>query len=307
MLYTCKLSEFCCLPCSNSLQASSIKHADQPGYRRTHNDFLLQRVLVRRLRQPPDKLLEIAVHFLTDVLEFANLQEGLDALRADLDWVIISYGLPSAGVLALELLRQSRPQKSQSAVYPSVAAPVDFVFPRSAVIQKLSVLVSCLGWAAVPGDGNYSICRQAQQMLSRILDSVLSAPPAPVVQQPPPAPSHQQQQQQLPRSSAKQTEVQMSRYKNSSSNYAHTGPGHGLNTITPNTDSEMYNPAAASSSNDFSNTITANAHANFDSATTFDDDDPITSWSWFDNLENDGDFWNQLAEHPYLHYNPQEP
>lgn len=83
------------------------------------------------------------------------------------------YGLPSAGVLALELLQQSQARGHASKQ-----------FPRSEVIQNLSVFVACLGSMHTEGDGNYQLCLQARRMLQRILDTVLSpqepaAPPNP--------------------------------------------------------------------------------------------------------------------------------
>jgi hypothetical protein len=73
------------------------------------------------------------------------------------------YGLPSAGVLALELLQQSQARSHASKH-----------FPRSEVIQNLSVFVACLGSMHTEGDGNYQLCLQARRMLQRILDTVLS-------------------------------------------------------------------------------------------------------------------------------------
>ena len=82
------------------------------------------------------------------------------------------YGLPSAGVLALELLQQSQARGHASKN-----------FPRSEVIQNLSVFVACLGSIYTEGDGNYQLCLQARRMLQRILDTVLSPEhPAPALQ-----------------------------------------------------------------------------------------------------------------------------
>ncbi len=79
-------------------------------------------------------------------------------------WLIALYGLPSAGILALELLHQSR--------YRSQPATIDF--PRSEIIQNLSNLVSSIDFIVRPTNGNYGICGQAKKMLQAILDTVLS-------------------------------------------------------------------------------------------------------------------------------------
>lgn len=76
------------------------------------------------------------------------------------------FGLPSAGVLAIELLRQSQIPESN----PS--------FPRSEVIQNLSRFAANLEYMIWPHAGNYEICQQARKVLRHILDRVLSAPPA---------------------------------------------------------------------------------------------------------------------------------
>ncbi len=85
-------------------------------------------------------------------------------LASDLPWLIALYGLPSAGILALELLRRSR-------IKPK-ARSVDF--PRSEIIQNISNLVSSIDFIVRPTNGNYGICGQAKKMLQAILDTVLS-------------------------------------------------------------------------------------------------------------------------------------
>lgn len=72
------------------------------------------------------------------------------------------HGLPAAGVLAIELLKQE-----QSRIYSPD------LLPRSETIQDLSVFISAL--AAVPsGEGNFSICQQGHRALKKILDQVLA-------------------------------------------------------------------------------------------------------------------------------------
>ena len=76
---------------------------------------------------------------------------------------IALYALPPAGVLALELLHQSRNK---------LQAKHDF--PRSEIIQYLSNLVSAIDFIVRPTNGNFNICSQAKKMLQVILDTVLS-------------------------------------------------------------------------------------------------------------------------------------
>ena len=57
-----------------------------------YNDFLLQRFLVSRLRQPPTALLRLARQMVSEVLELINQHDELDLFRVDLDWIVC--GIP---------------------------------------------------------------------------------------------------------------------------------------------------------------------------------------------------------------------
>lgn len=83
-----------------------------------------------------------------------------------IDTQVLTYGLPSASVLLLELLRQShRP------------GPHPVVLPRAELIRNLSVFVSFLSWVSRPGHGNYHTCKEAEKKLSYILDRLLDPQP----------------------------------------------------------------------------------------------------------------------------------
>ena len=71
-------------------------------------------------------------------------------------------GLPSAGVLAIELLKQEQTRQY-----------TPDILPRSETIQDLSVFTSALA-SVGPGEGNYSICNQGRRALKRILDQILN-------------------------------------------------------------------------------------------------------------------------------------
>ena len=72
------------------------------------------------------------------------------------------YGVPSAGVLCVELLKASK--------LPGSDRPI---IPRAEVIQKLSVFVSCLEWARPSGE-TYTLCGHMHKIISHIMDQVLS-------------------------------------------------------------------------------------------------------------------------------------
>lgn len=81
---------------------------------------------------------------------------------------VVFYGLPTAAVLALDLLQQIQ-SHPQSAPLRKARA-----FSRGKVIQDLSVFISSLRYVHAPGDGNYALTEQARKMLQKILDKALS-------------------------------------------------------------------------------------------------------------------------------------
>lgn len=77
------------------------------------------------------------------------------------------YCVPSAGVLALELRRCTREGRS----LPGEVRRAD-------VVRCLAVLISCLEWVVLPGDGNYRLCSELNKMLALVLDEVLNFEPS---------------------------------------------------------------------------------------------------------------------------------
>lgn len=75
----------------------------------------------------------------------------------------MSYGVPPAGVLCLELIKQSQSTPSQRRL------------PRSEMIQNLSVFTTFLDWIS-PAGGNYQLCQRVKKIISRVLDEVLEGP-----------------------------------------------------------------------------------------------------------------------------------
>ncbi len=77
---------------------------------------------------------------------------------------LAKYGLPAAGVLALELLQQSQSRRHSS---------TSLSLSRSEIIQNLSNLIAHLKSLVKKDDGNYAICYQAREVIQRILDQIL--------------------------------------------------------------------------------------------------------------------------------------
>lgn len=136
-----------------------------------YNEFMLRRMLVRRQHESPSELFTVAQRILNAVTEARNIRGSLTANNACIAWIVVLFGLPASGVLALHLLQEM--------------PGVNLNFNRAKVIQDLSVFVSCLRWAHQPGDGNYQLTEQARKTLQQILDKVLAPGFQPAAQQPP--------------------------------------------------------------------------------------------------------------------------
>ncbi|CAK4032986.1 Dynactin, isoform [Lecanosticta acicola] len=127
---------------------------------RLHADFLLEKVLVNRRKADPTRLLSIALKLLKLILTAYEQREFLCNIRVDFTDMLAFYAIPAAGVLAMELIQ---PQPSLD-------------FPRSEVLQQLSVLVPALE-SVRPGEGNYTLCVMGLNPIRKVLDRVLSSRP----------------------------------------------------------------------------------------------------------------------------------
>lgn len=72
------------------------------------------------------------------------------------------YAIPCASVLILELLRKNQHSAEQLTIN------------RSGIIQDISILISCCDSWTESGQSNYQICKQAQSIFSKSLDSILN-------------------------------------------------------------------------------------------------------------------------------------
>lgn len=127
-----------------------------------YNEFMLRRVLVRRYHDDPTELLQIAHKMLTAVIESRNIRGVRSVTTACMAWILVLYGLPAAGVLAVELLQLNGKGLNHTKIK-----------------QDLCVITSYLKWIHVPGDGNYHLVEQARTTLQHILDKALMPESAP--------------------------------------------------------------------------------------------------------------------------------
>ncbi|GAB7354732.1 hypothetical protein MBLNU459_g5146t1 [Dothideomycetes sp. NU459] len=131
--------------------------------------FSLKRALVNRNKVDPRDMVPEARSLFQLVLQIIAKREYLRDYQADFVALLAYHGLPSAGVLAIELLKQE-----QTRVYTPE------LLPRSETIQELSVFISALATIG-PGEGNHAVCNQGRKALKRLLDKVLSPQPVPAL------------------------------------------------------------------------------------------------------------------------------
>ncbi|EED16901.1 conserved hypothetical protein [Talaromyces stipitatus ATCC 10500] len=137
-----------------------------------HNDFILYSVQIRRMPERKDKLIQAARKMLSTLLSLVSSRTPASSSSFRSSWDLCYIGLPCAGVLAQELLQRS--QRKQHRLQP-IAQPNTTPFPRSEIIQNLSVFASLLETALNIRYGNYGIARRGLDAIRNILDRVLSS------------------------------------------------------------------------------------------------------------------------------------
>ena len=130
------------------------------------NEYLLDRICTEN-GGPEDKqpLVDTAQEILDIVVLFEGLHNPAGGLFVGSTRLLIYFGVPAAGLLAIELLKQHRYPKRHG-----------IKLNRAKVIRNLSVFAHFL--RNVPTDhGNYVICSRVDKVISKILDQILEDPP----------------------------------------------------------------------------------------------------------------------------------
>jgi len=123
------------------------------------NKFLIDRVAKARGLENGQGLLNTAMEMIDLSLMFWSKRDQLMAHSHGFDWIMTYYGIPSAGVICVELLKTS---SGQSSVQLS----------RSDAIQKLTLFIAFLEWIR-PTDGNYTLAQRLRKVVRQVLDYVL--------------------------------------------------------------------------------------------------------------------------------------
>ncbi|KAF4550415.1 Hypothetical protein D9617_17g046830 [Elsinoe fawcettii] len=129
-----------------------------------HTSLLLEKALINRLKTDDNRvLLTHARELLKFVLAGAGKRDFLRDFQIDLTYLIAFHGIPSAGLLAVEMLKQENSRQY-----------TPDLLPRSETIQDLSVFISALSAVEPNIGGNYAICHKARKLLKKVLDKILS-------------------------------------------------------------------------------------------------------------------------------------
>lgn len=129
--------------------------------------FLLQRTLSKITGSGPSdshtNLLSVCDELFKFVLLMAENKDCFRDFQLDFVMILAVHGVPTAAILAVELLQQERDATKSSVGYP---------LHRSEMIQNLSVFVSCLGTVRSEAYGTQS-CERGRRFLKTILDMIL--------------------------------------------------------------------------------------------------------------------------------------
>ncbi|KAK6603378.1 fungal specific transcription factor domain-containing protein [Botrytis cinerea] len=127
--------------------------------------FILEQVFVRKVKDDKQPLLDISRQLLALTVSMWTSKDRFLTYYSDYDWIIMCYGIPSAGVICIELIKEMESPAAEPAYY----------LPRSEVIQNLSLLVGFLDWVR-PTAANHELCGRMRQIVKRTLDKILDSP-----------------------------------------------------------------------------------------------------------------------------------
>ncbi|KAJ5100108.1 hypothetical protein N7532_007109 [Penicillium argentinense] len=129
-----------------------------------YNEFLLYRTVQKWTRDQPGAIIKTSCEMLSALLSMVSKFTRLGHPIFDMGFNLCYFGLPAAGILSAELLRRSK----------SLISDTNISFPRSEIIQNLSVFSSYLETFIQQEEGNYRVSQQGQRIIRHILDQVLS-------------------------------------------------------------------------------------------------------------------------------------
>ncbi|KAJ5757561.1 uncharacterized protein N7511_006255 [Penicillium nucicola] len=136
--------------------------------------FLLQRLIVSRGLGGGQDLFDIAQETISVIVSLWLNRDQIQSFHHAFDWIAVSYGMPCAGILCVELLRVSDLAPRTSRNQSSATAHDVVQLSRSEVVQSLIMFKALLDWIR-PTDNNSKLSRKFKNVLQRIIDTVFDA------------------------------------------------------------------------------------------------------------------------------------
>jgi hypothetical protein len=133
------------------------------------NDFFVDRLLLKKghASQAATSLLVTSFDLVSNTLVLWTNFERFAKLKRDFEWILMAYGAPAGGILCKELQKPSFRGKH----------PDDVRITRSAIIQRLSLLVGFLDWVD-PLAPNANLCNDCKSVIQLVLDQALNDGPS---------------------------------------------------------------------------------------------------------------------------------
>jgi len=126
------------------------------------NRFLINRLAIARGINNEQQLLNTALEMMDLTIMFWIKRDQIMVYSSAFDWIVTCYGIPCAGVICVELLKQATGQSILE-------------FSRSDAVHKLTMFIGFLEWIR-PTDGNYKLAGRLKKVVRRILERVLEPP-----------------------------------------------------------------------------------------------------------------------------------
>ncbi|KAL6239856.1 hypothetical protein BDW75DRAFT_226903 [Aspergillus navahoensis] len=129
----------------------------------TYQEFLLHRILLKRLGIKGQGLIESSLEIITTLLTIIAMQTRSGKRIINMSWDLCYMGLPAAGILTSQLLSERSLQ--------ALPWPANF---RFLTIQKLSDFFSHLTSLVQPHEGNFEIAQNGAKFIRWVLDQALT-------------------------------------------------------------------------------------------------------------------------------------
>ncbi|KAL2833059.1 hypothetical protein BDW59DRAFT_95303 [Aspergillus cavernicola] len=133
-----------------------------------YQELLLSQTVAKRTGETPDSCVDTSREIIRHILGILSKQIRMGRVDYLTCNELCYIGLPAAGVLSKELLRQSHSHTNP---------PLNPSFPRSEVIQHLSIFAAHLETFFPDRGGDYRTRTRGLQFIHSVLDAVLSPPP----------------------------------------------------------------------------------------------------------------------------------